>query len=86
MDESLSREELSRRLKAARALRGIERREDLQDRLRDEYDLPHTAIAEVERGDRPLLRMEAKALADALNLPEGFFTEPEEILFNGQPK
>lgn len=64
-------EDLSRRLRAARALSGLTM-EELAATF-DEAGLGYKTLGRIERGERELRRMEVAILAEALNVPPAWF-------------
>ena len=65
-------EEISRRIKAARELRGIEQTE-LSEQLAAD-GLGKSEAGRIERGDLPLTRVRREALMRRLGVPERWFT------------
>ena len=77
---------MGRRLRAARILRGFEKREALGRQLKAEYDLAWTALGKYERGEEVLPGKYRLALAEVLGVPRTWFTEPlEQLLHQEQP-
>jgi transcriptional regulator with XRE-family HTH domain len=74
----LTSEEISARIKAARLLRGITQPE-LARRL-NEAGLTWRLAGELERGEQTMLALHRMALAEALGVPERWFTVPLEDL------
>lgn len=68
----MDRSEVSRRLKAARALRGVKVTELAKHELLQRSRITANLIGETERQERDAREMELRVIADALELPPGF--------------
>lgn len=78
---NLSREEVARRVKAARILRGWERRDDLAAALKDRYQMSSSRLRLIEDGRAGLQAFYRDKLAEFLELPQSWFTASlEELL------
>lgn len=71
------REQVARRLKGARALRGYDNRKELSAELH-RRGLPAVALGELERGQRGLRDIELQAIARGLDVSERWFTLAQE--------
>lgn len=86
---TLSREELARRVKAAREALGLEQSE-LQKRVQEKERFGKTDIGRMERPNGkappPMSRMRAEALSRHTGFPPEWFTEPDlRKLFGSGP-
>lgn len=71
----LNKNELKRRLDAARTLRGMTQAE-LAARLHED-GFGKQDLGRIERGDMPLQRMRRVIIAGHLGVPEAWFTDPD---------
>lgn len=77
----LEAEELTRRIKAARLLRGIEQTE-LAEKLTADGLGKHD-LGRIERGDMTMQRVHRDAIARHLGVPERWLTDPDVDLIVG---
>lgn len=75
----LSREELGRRIVAARELEGIKQLE--MTKRGKQHGVGIHDLARVERGDMPINPPRLQALSKVLKVPEWWFTAPRKDLF-----
>lgn len=73
--------EAGRRVEAARVLRGYTSRTKFTEALASAYEVTANSVKEVEQGTKHLGIDQSNAIAEFLNLPRGWFTEPlEEVI------